>query len=320
VSRTQAGTAAGLSIRAPDDSDAAALAELTAAEERAADGRAETTEGDIRFIWGWPRFDRGRDAWVALREEVPTGYAWVWGPHRPRPDYDGRLQLRRPDFPTGAAAELLDRMEKRTLERWSEDGFDERPCLAIPCSAKDDSKRGLLVSRGYRPMRMFFRMDRGLEAPFGAPAWPIGARVSAFRPGADEPAVHQVMQESFADHFRFTPESLEDWSRRALHHPDFAPELTFLVWLDGQPIAASLNYRFGDEGWVGMLGTRRAWRRRGLGTALLLHSFAAFREAGCGTAALGVDAENADGAVALYERVGMVVTRRDELFMRELPA
>ena len=53
------------------------------------------------------------------------------------------------------------------------------------------------------------------------------------------------------------------------------------------------------------LAVRRQWRRRGLGRLLLLTTFNALRERGCGTVSLGVDADNESGAVGLYEGLGM---------------
>ncbi len=64
------------------------------------------------------------------------------------------------------------------------------------------------------------------------------------------------------------------------------------------------------EGWVGQLGVRRAWRRRGLATALLVRSMEAFRAAGLEAATLGVDTENPTGALGIYERVGFRPIRR----------
>ena len=63
-----------------------------------------------------------------------------------------------------------------------------------------------------------------------------------------------------------------------------------------------------------MLGVRRAWRRQGLGEALLLHSFAEFRRRGLTRGTLGVDASSATGATRLYERAGMSVYR-DTVFL-----
>jgi ribosomal protein S18 acetylase RimI-like enzyme len=58
------------------------------------------------------------------------------------------------------------------------------------------------------------------------------------------------------------------------------------------------------DGWVGDLGTRRGYRRRGLARALLIASLWAFKQAGMDTAKLGVDAQNPNGALQLYESVG----------------
>ena len=63
-----------------------------------------------------------------------------------------------------------------------------------------------------------------------------------------------------------------------------------------------------------MLGVRRAWRRQGLGEALLLRSFAAFRQRGLTRGTLGVDASSVTGATRLYERAGMRVYR-DTVFL-----
>lgn len=53
-----------------------------------------------------------------------------------------------------------------------------------------------------------------------------------------------------------------------------------------------------------MLGTRRGYRRRGLGRAMLLAGLRVLEQAGMDDAKLGVDAENPSGALRLYESVG----------------
>ena len=76
----------------------------------------------------------------------------------------------------------------------------------------------------------------------------------------------------------------------------------------------------GNWGWIGSIGVRRAWRRRGLGLALLRDSFRRFRESGETVVALGVDAENPTGAVHLYEHAGMRVLWRSDVWEKELRA
>jgi ribosomal protein S18 acetylase RimI-like enzyme len=69
---------------------------------------------------------------------------------------------------------------------------------------------------------------------------------------------------------------------------------------------------------VRLLGVRRPWRRRGLGRALLLHAFGEFRRRGFSRSALGVDAESLTGANRLYERAGMHVAARFDIYEKVL--
>ena len=89
---------------------------------------------------------------------------------------------------------------------------------------------------------------------------------------------------------------------------------------DGELAGFAMCSRRGGTrtGHVHVLGVRRPWRRRGLGTALLLHSFRGLRARGCARARLMVDGESLTGAVRLYEQAGMHVARRSERWSKEL--
>jgi ribosomal protein S18 acetylase RimI-like enzyme len=80
----------------------------------------------------------------------------------------------------------------------------------------------------------------------------------------------------------------------------------------------SINrYRMGI-GWIGTLGVRRPWRKRGLGEALLHYSFDEFYKRGMKTISLGVDAQNPTGATRLYEKVGMRAASEFVTYEKEL--
>jgi mycothiol synthase len=90
----------------------------------------------------------------------------------------------------------------------------------------------------------------------------------------------------------------------------YAPGASLDLWLavwDGYEIAATMicDARRYEMGWIGSIGVRKPWRRRGLGLALLHHAFKEFWLRGERTVGLGVDAENPTGATRLYERAGM---------------
>ncbi len=134
--------------------------------------------------------------------------------------------------------------------------------------------------RGYELVRHFFTMEIDLAEEPPAPEWPEGFIGSS----------------------------------------EFDPGLVFLAEEGDELAGFSLckNEVRPNTGHVGVLGVRRPWRRRGLGTALLLHSFREFRRRGRAKADLGVDTENLTGAVRLYERVGMSPVRRFDSYRKEL--
>jgi mycothiol synthase len=66
----------------------------------------------------------------------------------------------------------------------------------------------------------------------------------------------------------------------------------------------------------GSILTRRPWRGRGVASALIGRNLRLLAERGMTEAALGVDAENPTGALALYERVGFVRDRTELLYQR----
>ena len=69
---------------------------------------------------------------------------------------------------------------------------------------------------------------------------------------------------------------------------------------------------------MNLLGVRPSSRRRGLGLALLRHSFRELRARGVDTVGLCVDASNPTGATRLYERAGMRVMFQADVYSKEL--
>jgi len=122
-------------------------------------------------------------------------------------------------------------------------------------------------------------------------------------------AFYEALNESFAEHWEWHPEPFEDWiERRQGQHRDAQGPVWFVV-RDGDELAAVTrnDADVGGGGYVGAIGVRPAWRGKGLGKALLQRTFGEFWRRGTTRVTLDVDSQNATGAVALYERVGMHV-------------
>jgi ribosomal protein S18 acetylase RimI-like enzyme len=71
------------------------------------------------------------------------------------------------------------------------------------------------------------------------------------------------------------------------------------------------------RGYTEGISVRRPWRRRGLARALLTRSLLMFQEMGFEEAALGVDGQNPNGALQLYESVGFQVRRRELVYRKD---
>lgn len=162
---------------------------------------------------------------------------------------------------------------------------------------------------GMEPARYWFEM----AAPTTPPevALPAGLRVTPYDP-ALQGAVYRAHMEAFADHWGYQRRPEAEWVGLSVGAETFAPELSRIAF-DGDEVAGYvLGYHDADAGrlYIGQVGTRRPWRRRGLAAALLAEVLGAAGAAGKRTAALGVDADSPTGAVGVYERVGFKVESR----------
>ncbi|WP_146211251.1 GNAT family N-acetyltransferase [Quadrisphaera granulorum] len=178
-------------------------------------------------------------------------------------------------------------------------------------------RSALARAAGFSVRRYHLVMRRLLSGAGASPVpqvdLPDGYRMVPWSPDLDE-QVRLAHNEAFADHRGSEPRSREDWQRWVSGHRDARTDWSFVVLTDGpDPEVAAYTVAFAfeqdwvdgvKEGWTGLLGTRRAHRRRGVGAALLAASLRAFQAAGMDAAGLDVDRENPSGALGLYERLG----------------
>ena len=109
-----------------------------------------------------------------------------------------------------------------------------------------------------------------------------------------------------------------------MREDDFDPSLWFLAYDGDESTVVGLCVCHAsapgdpDRARISDVGVRPAWRRRGIGRALLLHAFGVLAERGIEGAILTVDTENKSGAPALYEGVGMRSVRANHTYVKEL--
>jgi len=206
----------------------------------------------------------------------------------------------------GIGSELLGRLEERARELAGDGPEGEEVLLSIECASTNTGARRLFESRGFEHVRYFWKMGIDLDEEPPDAEWPEGIRLETARRG-QERAVFDASEDAFQDHWDHQPHEYEEWREWMVETETYDPA-NWLLARDGEEIAGvSLLFIDPDVGWVGVLGVRPPWRRRGIAKALLHASFRQIREAGRRRAALGVDAANPTGATQLYESVGMRV-------------
>jgi len=300
--------------------DAEAVFALITANDMALYGEADPTYtiDDLRRGWLSSDHDMTRDNWVVLKPEGD-----IVGSAAVRPYQHARLYTSPMVLPayaeTGIFRYLLELAEERGRQHIALAPLDVRVTLNSGISSVDTRGQQSLERAGFIPVRSFWDMEITMTEPPPAPQWPAGITVRSFVSGQDAHVTFEALDEAFMDHWGHIPGDFEWWKRRLESFTDFDPSLWFLA-CEGDKIAAISLCEMKDRGtgWVDDLAVRRPWRRKGLGMALLCHSFGEFYRRGIYTVSLGVDAQNLTGATRLYERAGMHMVRQYNTYEKEL--
>ena len=320
----------GFTARGARIEDVEPAVDLYNAWSRSVLGRDEfTNPNDIRNEWLSPGFEPAEDirlvfapngemvgyieVWTTVK---PPVHPWIWG--RVHPDYEG----------LGIGTWMLQWGERRALQALPNIPEDLRFAPRVGAYRQAETSKKLFEDLGYRYIRSGYRMLIEMDGPVPQPVWPEGITFRAYNPETDAEAVYRADTDSFRDHFGFVEEPFEEGFKRFQHfmtgYEGFDPTLWFLAIdnasaeIAGISLCRSQAYDDPELGWVSVLAVRRPWRKRGLGLALLRHSFNEFYRRGKRKVGLGVDAENLTGALRLYENAGMHVSLASDLYEKEL--
>lgn len=286
---------------------------------RAVDPQDEVfTLQELRDEYAHPDMDMTRD--LRLWEDADgtlLAFGEMWVPST-GDNGDGSLwfQIHPSARDTDLSAEIIAWGEARMREVAQQRNIT-KPLLR--CSARDvqAERLALLQQHGFAVARYFFRMARDLAAPMPEAEWPQGFTLRHVAGEHEIPAWVECYNQSFIDHWNHHPRTVEQqmhWVRT----PTYRPELDLVAVADDGTFAAfcfcSINLEANTlagnhEGWINLLGTRRGYRKLGLGRAMLLAGLSTIKAQGMDTALLGVDAENPTGALHLYESVGFTPVR-----------
>ncbi|MGD9100437.1 MAG: GNAT family N-acetyltransferase [Anaerolineae bacterium] len=310
-----------------DDIDA--IVELTNAAALADTGMLGTTRSDKLIELQLPNFDIETDSRLVLAPSgQAAGYVELWDskPHvrlytwgRVHPDYRGR----------GLGRYLLDWAEGRARKSLHKAPPGARVSLHTSAVRDNAAAHELFEERGFVLARHFFRLciEMSADAPPSPPVLPEGIALRPFVLGQDDRAAHRILQEAFKDHWGVVEsESFEEWMHWIENDETFAPSVCVLAVTNGPGDeevvgVAMCRPEFEEDpstAWIDELGVLRAWRRRGIATAMLRQVLGEFHQRGRYKVGLGVDANSLTGALDLYEKAGMRVFRQTDAYEKIL--
>jgi mycothiol synthase len=283
---------ADVEIRVARDEDIEPVYELVAANRRRLFGDVEGFELEhMQNLWR-----RLRGNWVATSGSELVGAAAlvVHGA-----EVDVRLDARR----RGIGTRLLRMAEEAA----------KGEVLRADAVGLEPAAAPFLRANGYEKAFEYWLMGIEVSGDVSAPTWPDGVHVRTFR-GDDAPGLWSLLNVAYAEEATPFP-PFDDWRGFMLEDPSFEPENWFLVERDGELVAAVLNW---NDAYVKDLVVHPAWRRRGLGEALMRQTFRHFGDRGAPRVTLKTDSTNPSQAWRLYERLGMRQERTYEVFQKQL--
>jgi len=198
--------------------------------------------------------------------------------------------------------------------------------------------RGTLEARGYQPVREWVHFELALE---DAPKiiLPEGVLIRPMSLDDDWPAVGEVMDTAFADHWgEMGPNRrslLEEDEEPARDEPEEEGDaeaeddpysnsigLCFVAEANGRVIGSCLcnarTVEWPDSGKLGSLSVLREYRRSGVGRALIATALAEFHRRGIQRVITDTDNAGFTGANRLYPRFGFHPYRYEHVYEKEL--
>jgi GNAT superfamily N-acetyltransferase len=211
---------------------------------------------------------------------------------------------------------LLTILEDEAVSRKTQDIL-----LVTRISERNKTLLELFASKGYRSDLSFLIMELVMSEPPPTPQWPEGIHVRAFILAQDEYATYQADEEASQDKGYHDPLSFQGWVKRmGMDRESFDPSLWFLAVEKDEIVGVALNIhaRETNTGWVDHLSVRPAWRNRGIGKSLLLHTFGEFYRRGVQRVKLSVDSKSLTHASRFYQNVGMKTVQQYSIYKKEL--
>jgi ribosomal protein S18 acetylase RimI-like enzyme len=232
-----------------------------------------------------------------------------------------------PDYLGRGMGTRLVRWQGQCARRIHEHYFPGHPLeLQARVTERNEAARKLFENEGYALERWFFFMRRPAELPLAQTPFPAGLELETYTEAVSE-ELRLADGEAFAEHWHHSAMSVEDWESW-LSQDSVRRELCFLLRdpangeIAGFILSTSKEADYKATGvrdlHFAIIGTREAYRGRGVASSLIGHALRESRKLGFEGATLSVDAENPTGALGVYERNGFACVRKAAIYVTKL--
>ncbi|MBM7775903.1 mycothiol synthase [Actinokineospora baliensis] len=307
-----------LTWRSLEDSDAAAWVRLMADVEAVDKIDEHSGPDDYAKLIGETVPE---DTIAVLDGDTLVGYGLAFG--RPGAVEVNKIRLIADVAPShrrrGVGTELVRRLHDCARARHERTFPGLRLQSIVPVHERNTDLATVMTAAGYTPSRWFFDMRAKLTDDLPRIPLPEGFTLERYRPEFSEP-LRLLRNDTFAEHWGSTDVDIPFWEAHFVKTPPFEPTLSAHLRDDAtgelaafvltQQFAADTAARGYKELWVADVGTRTAWRGRGLATALLSTLLNDAKAEGFASSGLSVDADNHTGALGVYERAGYTVASK----------
>src|SRR4051794_90385 len=281
----------GLTERPLRMSDATAVYDVMAAQERHDVGSVSIEEADIVADWQRPSYDVGASTVGVFAGPMLVAYAEIMGADRGdaavHPEHRGR----------GIGTALAHWMQQQARRAGS-------AVVGMPVPLGSPGDR-LLEALGYHARWQSWELVLPEGSSVPERPLPPGYTLREATP-EDHRACWTVVEDAFLEWSVRERTPFEDFVATVVGRPGFEPwNLRVVTEPGGEVVGVVQVVLAGEDGYVPKVATRADQRGRGIAQAMLADAFAVARAHGATRSTLSTDSRT--GALGLYEKVGMRV-------------
>ena len=284
--------------------------------------------------------------WRAINVEE-----FVLDEKRPNFDFEGRFIAELDEKPVGIVHAHVDKLRKEkkgfirnlgVIPQFRGRGIEEK---LVEIAINKLKKRGLTVIQawahykrkdriqlleklGFKLVRIFSMMEMDLTKIPSNIGENTRAAIISLRRNIEEDVkmLNWLDNECFKEHFNYRPATIEETRYSLLNNPYFKEQEWFFSVLNKENVGyvgVGIDEKYNVEknvksGIILDIGVLKAYRRKGIGTKLMLHGLETLKAKDMTKAVLGVDDFNPTKAIKLYEKVGFKVVKKDLTYEKRL--